>query len=171
MLSIRHRMLLYAQVLLEQRSRAKLKDRIQFLRANPTSITEDDFVQWEDIDRRLLRGLLQEQPEVREEFDRHMSIDRFAPGSLFSVLPPGVSALRLWQGVQVELASHHHVPGVGRLLSWSHHATDVQRSPGHVQVDAHRNDLPRLGLVAATIVRQSLHQLTATRFRSNAPTI
>ncbi len=83
MLSIRQRMLLYATVLLEQRGRVRLRDRIQYLRANPNSVTEDDFVQWEDIDRRLLRGLLQEQPEIRGEFEQHMSIDRFAPGSLF----------------------------------------------------------------------------------------
>lgn len=73
MLSVRQRLQLYCAILQEQRSRQSLRDRIQHLRLNPGELTEEDMDRWQDIDRRLLRGLFTDRPELRESFDEYVS--------------------------------------------------------------------------------------------------
>lgn len=72
MLSVRQRLQIYCAILQEQRSRQSLRDRIQFLRLHPHDASEDDFDRWQDIDRRLLRGLFVDRPELRERFVEYM---------------------------------------------------------------------------------------------------
>ncbi len=83
MLTVRHRLQLYAAILQEQRSRQSLRDRIQHLRLRPNDLTEDDLDRWQDIDRRLLRGLFMDRPWIREQFEEYMDTPQLQVPSLF----------------------------------------------------------------------------------------
>lgn len=83
MLSVRQRLQLYAAIVQEQRARQSLRDRIQMLRARPQELTEDDLDRWQDIDRRLLRGLFTERPWIREQFEEYMDTPKLQVPSLF----------------------------------------------------------------------------------------
>lgn len=82
MLSVRQRLQLYCAILQEQRARQSLRDRIQHLRLNPYDLTEDDLDRWQDIDRRLLRGLFVDRPELRERFVEYMDTPELQNPSL-----------------------------------------------------------------------------------------
>jgi predicted phage terminase large subunit-like protein len=83
MLSVRQRLQLYCAILQEQRARQSLRDRIQHLRLNPYDLTEDDLDRWQDIDRRLLRGLFVDRPWIREQFVEYMDTPQLQTPSLF----------------------------------------------------------------------------------------
>lgn len=73
---------LYAYALRKQKVRAEIKDRIQFLSANPGAVELDDFDALRDCDGRQRRWLFEQHPELKQQYEEHQDSPEKVLGSV-----------------------------------------------------------------------------------------